>query len=78
MNVGELKKLIENLSDDIEIVTITNNYEMGRSLVKARGKIGKYKQEDRYFRDDFDGTRYTAKVYIQDDNEGKDTLVIFG
>jgi hypothetical protein len=42
----------------------------------AFADIRKYKQVERQFIDDFDGTEYITKVYEQDD-EGEDVVIVY-
>jgi hypothetical protein len=76
MNLGELRKLTEGLSDDVEIITVCHNYELGNALVKATNVcLIKVKKEVKQFRDDFDGGRYSSEVYVCDEN-GEEVLKI--
>lgn len=69
MTLGEFREKTAHLSDDVEFITTSDNYEMGHNWVKAHGvSIVKVKIEKRNFRDDFDGTPYSAEVYIPSDD----------
>lgn len=77
MKVGELKKFLENYSDDVEVITITDNFEMGHNKVEARITETKCSKELKSFRDAFDGCRYSNEVFNYNDN-GKIMLLISG
>lgn len=75
--IGDLKKAIEKLDDNVEIVQASSNYEQRGAL-----KLGTYISEDKYStrqtpcRDDFDGTCYTITEYVPDENG--ETKIKFG
>lgn len=69
MNLGQLRKMIEHLGDDVEIITNTSNFEMSGSWVKAYGiQLVKVRKDSQQFRDAFDGTNYSAEVFIPDED----------
>lgn len=76
MDLGEFRKITKDLPDTTEFITVSDNYEMGHVWVKAgRVSVVKVKPEKRHFRDDFDGTPYSADVYVPSD-DGVDMLKI--
>lgn len=77
MKVRELKKLLEKYDDEVEIITSSSNYELNGNRVKARIIETKCSLQEKNFRDDFDGTRYTKQVYTSDEN-GQIVLWIMG
>ncbi len=76
MKKKDLIKILEKVDDNTEIITVSSNYELQNNLVMAFADIRKYKQVERQFIDDFDGTEYITKVYEQDD-EGEDVVIVY-
>jgi hypothetical protein len=76
MKLGELRKQTAHLSDDVEIICVSDNFEMSGSWVKATGvEVVRVKKKSETFRDAFDNTRYNSDVYIPDEN-GDEVLKI--
>lgn len=76
VTLGELRKLTEHLSDDVEIITNESIHEMRGSKVKARGiRLMKVRKENQTFKDDFDGTSYSVEVFVPD-QDGEEMLYI--
>lgn len=75
MNKKELMKMLEQVDDDTEIISIDDNYELKGNYTKASCRIVKMQESQEQFRDDFDCEYYTATVYKPDDN-GKDVILI--
>lgn len=78
MKIKELKEIIKDLDDDMEVITVSNNFELNGSYVtleKYRVRISNYKQVKETFRDAFDGGYYNTTVYRLD-KDGKPVLVI--
>lgn len=68
MTIKELRELIKDLPDDAIVLSTDDSYEMKGSLTEARfGSVGRYSTQKRWFRDDFDGTSYSATVYVPDE-----------
>lgn len=77
MTIGELKKLIADMDDDTVVISVDSNYELRGSYTKAHVSSGFYKEVKEHFRDDFDGTPYSATVYVgANEEEGKKMLVV--
>ena len=65
MTVTEAIEQLKAFPPDAEIVSISNNFELGRALVKVSG-ISLYtegKKETEWFSDAFDGTSYSKEIY---------------
>jgi hypothetical protein len=78
MNVKLAKEILSKLDDNIELIVTSSNYELGSSLVSVQGlRTSKYKTEIQSFVDDFDGTHYQSKVYIPDNENGDDVVIVF-
>lgn len=76
MKLGELRKQTAHLSDDVEIISVSDNFEMSGSWVRAtRVEVVKVKKKSETFRDAFDGTKYNSDVYIPDES-GEEVLKI--
>lgn len=76
MKLGELRKKTAHLSDDVEIISVSDNFEMSGSWVKATGvEVVKVKKESASFKDAFDGTKYSSEIYKPDEN-GEEVLKI--
>ena len=75
--VGELKKFLENLDDNMPLVTVSDNFELRGAIVEGSYYpiVEKFRTEKRWFRDAFDYTDYATEVYIEDDN-GKECLLV--
>lgn len=75
MNIGELKKLIKHLPNDMEILQKNKDYKLGKSLIEADSiKIVKVRKEKQFFVNE-SGSLYAKEVYIFDEN-GTETLMI--
>jgi len=77
MNKKELMEAIKDLDDDMEIITVSNNYELNGSYVEASVVYGNYKKVKEDFVDDFDHNRYSTNIFKHDINGGK-VLIITG
>ena len=78
MNVKLAKEILSKLDDNVELIVTSNNYELGGSLVSVQGlRIGKCKVEFQSFVDDFDGTHYQSKVYVPDNENGSNVVIVF-
>ncbi|WP_141542972.1 MULTISPECIES: hypothetical protein [Bacillus cereus group] len=78
MNVRELKEIIKDMDDDIEVVARAHNFELGGAIVNASAHEMKYKKEREQFVDAFDRTPYSKEVYKPDFENGKVVLLIGG
>lgn len=78
MNVGELKAIIKDMDDNVEVVARAHNFELGEAIVSARAHETKWRKEREQFRDAFDGTNYTTEVYKPDHENGEKVLYIVG
>lgn len=80
MNVGELKEIIKDLDDNMEIIHRSDNYELKDSYVSLNKysirPVDGYKREIQTFRDDFDGECYQTPVYVYDKENGKTVLIL--
>lgn len=75
MTVGELKKMLENVPDDLEIVTYQNGMEQHGILPKTfYGKIVKVTEEKVQTHDAFDYTDYTYTRFKEDKNGTKEVF----
>lgn len=77
MKVGELKKLLETVDNDIEIICISDNFELNGNYVSANAFLQTFKKKTEVFRDAFDHQLYTEEVFIFDNN-GDNVLLIIG
>lgn len=77
MTVKELKEFLSKFDDDTKVITVSGNYEMRGSMVKASVSEGTYIECERDFRDDFDGTWYSSTVYRRN-KEGEKFVCIWG
>lgn len=77
LTVKQLKEFLEKCDDDMVVVAVTNNYEQGHNYVDAYVTTGHYSPKMRGFRDDFDGTSYSSKIYEYNEN-GQKVVVIRG
>jgi hypothetical protein len=77
MKVGEFKKLLETVNDDIEIICTSDNFELNYNCVSASAYLQKFKKKTEGFIDAFDHQYYTAEVY-KFDKDGDDVVVIIG
>jgi len=68
--IKELQEIEKEYGSDILIISKSDNYELGGSYEddNSKVKVMKMSKIERNFRDDFDGTRYTSKVYEYDEN----------
>ena len=77
MKVGELKKLLETVNDDIEVICTSHNFELNYNCVSALAFLQKFRKKTEVFIDAFDHQHYTAEVYVYD-KDGEDVLHIIG
>jgi hypothetical protein len=77
MNLGEFRKLTEGMPDSTEMVSVAKNYELGGSYVKASAYRKTMEESERRFRDDFDGTSYSKRVF-HSSKEGGEVILIQG
>lgn len=67
--VGELRRLLETLDDDMIILKASHNEEKQGALVNnIRTSLYKYKKTTRTFRDSFDHREYSSEVYVPDED----------
>jgi len=81
MNKKELIKILEQVDDDTDIITVSSDCELKGSLVKAYVSIGNYEEKINNFKDDFDETFYSQVVYNYVDianQNSKKVLIIRG
>ncbi|MDO6628808.1 hypothetical protein CON01_00725 [Bacillus thuringiensis] len=78
MNVGELKALIKDMDDDVEVIARAHNFELGGAIVNASAHEMKYRKEREQFVDAFDRTPYSKEVYKPDHVNGEKVLLIGG
>ncbi len=78
LTVGQLKEFLSKFDDDANVITLSHNFEMQGSMVDAKVSEGQYSEHMENFRDSFDGTRYSSKVYRTNWDNGKRTVVISG
>lgn len=75
MKVGELKKLLENVPDDLVIVSHQSDMERSGIMEKSfYGKVVKVKEETRHTWDRFDGIDYDYTVFREDKNGDKEVF----
>jgi len=75
MKVRDLKKLLENVSDDLDIVGYESDMERHGIMEKSiYGKVVKVKTEKVSTWDRFDGTDYTYTRYVEDKNGDKEVF----
>ncbi len=77
MTVGQLKEFLNKYPNETKIISISSNYEMNNSKCNAIVSEIRCTKEVKQFRDDFDGTIYSAQIYNYDDN-GEITILIKG
>ena len=78
MTVRELKEKLDQYNNDMEVVVTSSNFELNNSLVTINGIYkSKMKESRETFKDAFDYSYYSEKVYVSSEN-GKDVLVIYG
>lgn len=80
MKVGQLKELIKDMDDNLEVIKRSNNYELKGSFVPAekydiRIDTG-YRLVSEQFWDDFDNEPYHTEVYVHDKDNGETVLII--
>lgn len=74
--VGELKKFLENLPDDMLLVKRSDNFELRGAIdVGIYPLVEKFRVENQEFTDGFDYEKYHHDVYIQDET-GKECLFL--
>jgi hypothetical protein len=67
--VGELRKFLETLDDNIPIIKNSTNFEQKGAIVEGVfANVDKYSKETETFMDAFDYENYTKEVYKRDDN----------
>ena len=75
--VGELKKFLETLNDDMPIITNSSNFELRGAIVDGVNlTVNKYIKETETFTDGFDYTQYNKDVYHRND-DGTECLYIW-
>ena len=75
MKVGDLKKMLENITDDLVIVGYESDMERhGIMETSLLGKVVKVKEEKVSTWDSFDGTNYTYTRYVEDKNGDKEVF----
>ena len=75
MKVGDLKKMLENIPDDLVIVGYESDMERhGIMETSFCGKVVKVKEEKVSTWDSFDGTNYTYTRYVEDKNGDKEVF----
>lgn len=75
-NVGELKKIISELPDEMLILSFHEGMEKWGYLNQTYVKIEPMKEITKNTRDAFDGTPYSYTAFTQDKDEGKDCLLL--
>lgn len=73
--VGELKRLIKDLPDDMPLVTYQNNMEKVGYQNEVSCAVVSMKEETREAWDRFDGCGYTYKTMVRS-KDGSDCLMI--
>ena len=75
--VGELKKFLEKLDDNMPLVKKSDNFELRGAIIEGNyyPRVAKFRTEKRWFRDAFDYIDYAIEVYIEDDN-GTECLLV--
>ena len=80
MYLEKLQKIKETHGGDIPIVTNSDNYEMHHSIVAVNKyhnpNVSFMKKKTRHFRDDFDGTSYSADVYVHCQESDEDSQLV--
>lgn len=76
MKAGELKKLLETVNDNIEVICTSCNFELNCSCV-SNAFLKKFKKETKGFIDAFDYQYYMQEVYVYDE-DGDDVVFITG
>jgi hypothetical protein len=79
MKVKELKRQLEGLDDELELIIKSDNYELRGSYVPARSifkTTNKFKKKLESFVDDFDHTRYQKEIYISS-SDGETVAMIY-
>lgn len=75
MKVGDLKKMLENIPDDLVIVGYESDMERhGIMEASFYGKVVKVKEEKVSTWDRFDGTDYSYTRYVEDKNGDKEVF----
>ena len=75
MKVRDLKKLLENVPDDLDIVGYESDMERHGIMEKSiYGKVVKVKTEKVSTWDRFDGTDYAYTRYVEDKNGDKEVF----
>ena len=74
--VGELKKLLEQFSDDTIIVVRSNHMEMKGFLKDAFIEVAKMTKINASTFDAFDYTPYSYEAYIHDNENGKECIIL--
>ena len=74
--VGDLKKLLEQFSDDTVIVIRSNHMEMKGFLKNAFIEVDKMTKVKTSTFDAFDYTPYSYESYIHDDENGKECIIL--
>ena len=76
--VGELKKFLEELDDDMPVLKTSGNFEMKGAIVNGfYATTGKYTTTTKTFYDSFDYEEYESEVYEPDKNEGVECLYVW-
>lgn len=75
MKVRDLKKLLENVHDDLDIVGYESDMERYGIMDKhIYGKVVKVRTEEVSTWDSFDGTDYAYTRYVEDENGDKEVF----
>lgn len=77
LTVGELKKLLEKVDDNIPVIMRSDNFELHGSSVDIHGiHLFKMKKVEKEFIDAFDYGHYFSEIYEYDEN-GQEVLTFY-
>ncbi|MCL4352689.1 MAG: hypothetical protein M1318_08620 [Firmicutes bacterium] len=63
MTVGTLRAMLEGLPEDMAVVAHSGNFELNEAILSATARVTMMTEVLESFRDAFDGTDYSQKVW---------------